>query len=399
LTEEQEMSIALEVISLLNPALASIIHSWGVAGLFWSHRNIQVSIAGMQLAAVARSPPSFLSSGRADPVKIKSTRAVVGFVKRTPQNCAVNIGDELVDPKQAAEEAARDDVSLALLQFRRMTVRALPPVNQNQKTELEKTAMRGRFVAALETLVQQGVPYPPILGECTDPKVVAEARRQKDADEVLDCAQFVRRAFEMAQEEANGTGAGDGAGGKQQVPFPWAPPRGKNQVVQFLYAGEVIEAEQELRPGDLIFYEGSYLSQDGKRGKKPKLFDIVHVEVVAAVHRNDGGGEIARVESFGSRLGDRAARHSSYKAESKAWEIARYHFRSLEPWMEGVEPNPLSIEAYSEYSKHFKREKEEVIKARRAAEDAAKKEEEEAARRAAAGQGISIQSDSSDEEL
>jgi hypothetical protein len=173
---EDEMATALEVISLLDPVLASIIHQWCIAGLFSGHRTEQISIAGMQLAAVMRSPPSFLSSGRADPVKTISTRAVVGFIVRTPQNSAVSVGDELIDPKQPAAASVHEGVACALLHFRRLTVRALPPAGQDRKTEAEKTAMRKRFVAALESLVQQQIPYPPLLGKRADPKMLAEVR-------------------------------------------------------------------------------------------------------------------------------------------------------------------------------------------------------------------------------
>jgi hypothetical protein len=123
-----------------------------------------------------------------------------------------------------------------------------------------------------------------------------------------------------------------------------------------------------------------YLPQDSKETKKPKLFDIVHVEVVAAVIRQDevstGGppgvaGEVVRVESFGSRLGHRAARHSSYKATSKAWKISAYHFRDLSAWLEGVAPNPLSVDVYNEYAKHFKHDVEETKQAATAATAAA----------------------------
>ena len=38
----------------------------------------------------------------------------------------------------------------------------------------------------------------------------------------------------------------------------------------------------------------------------------------------------------------------------KAWRVVGYHFRSLDPWLEGVAPNPLSAEAHSEYVKRFK---------------------------------------------
>ena len=104
--------------------------------------------------------------------------------------------------------------------------------------------------------------------------------------------------------------------------FGWQLPR-QNQSYQFAVAGQPI-AEEQLGPGDLIFYEGTYTVPDAR----PKPWNILHVEVYV------GPGE----QSIGSRHKQRIQVHNSYRFESKLWTLDRYHFRSLDAWMLGRPP-------------------------------------------------------------
>jgi len=81
---------------------------------------------------------------------------------------------------------------------------------------------------------------------------------------------------------------------------------------------------EELKPGDLIFYIGNYVSRRSKRQKH----DCVHVEVYL-------GGETGEA-TVGSRFfKGKVSEFSSYKFKSTTWDCVRIHFRSLETWLNG----------------------------------------------------------------
>lgn len=129
----------------------------------------------------------------------------------------------------------------------------------------------------------------------------------------LDCCGLVRRAVQDLQEDF-GFGIGR-----------W------NQAYQFETLPQELTFE-ELRPGDLIFVEGTYFEKE----RKPQRHDIVHVEVFI-------GGETGEA-TVGSRWGKsdpsegkvRGVQvHPCYRYVSKLYEIHKYHFRSLDTWLQG----------------------------------------------------------------
>ena len=82
---------------------------------------------------------------------------------------------------------------------------------------------------------------------------------------------------------------------------------------------------EEMRPGDLIFYSGRYLD---KRCKKQK-HDMVHVEIFI-------GGETGE-ESIGARWFNGAVAHfKSFKFKSTMYDNVVHHFKSIEPWLQGI---------------------------------------------------------------
>lgn len=96
-----------------------------------------------------------------------------------------------------------------------------------------------------------------------------------------------------------------------------------NQAYQFDISPKSIQ-ENELQFGDLIFYEGNYLS---KRSKLQK-HNIVHVEIFI-------GGETGEA-TIGARYQSGVIQiFPSYKFNSTKWSLVQYHFKSLDPWIEG----------------------------------------------------------------
>merc|ERR1719487_2503488 len=76
-----------------------------------------------------------------------------------------------------------------------------------------------------------------------------------------------------------------------------------------------------MKPGDLVFYEGTFTSNRSKRQKH----NMVHVEIYLG---------------NGSTIGARYQRGTvqifpSYKFTSSLWTLDAYHFRSLDTWLEG----------------------------------------------------------------
>lgn len=153
----------------------------------------------------------------------------------------------------------------------------------------QKASLRAAFVQSCLGYV--GVPY---------------SRRylEPGAEEAalyLDCCGLVRRAVQDNQEQ-----------------FGFLIGRW-NQAYQFDTLPVALE-EKDLLPGDLVFYEGAYLGKG-----RPQKHGIVHVEVLL------GGGA-----SVGARIKRGAIQvFPSFRFESASWSTTAYHFRSLDPWLEG----------------------------------------------------------------
>eukprot|EP00927_Polykrikos_kofoidii_P053939 TRINITY_DN48453_c0_g1_i1.p1 TRINITY_DN48453_c0_g1~~TRINITY_DN48453_c0_g1_i1.p1 ORF type:complete len:688 (-),score=130.94 TRINITY_DN48453_c0_g1_i1:94-2157(-) len=164
--------------------------------------------------------------------------------------------------------------------------------------------LRMRFVDACKAYI--GVPYARKKHSPEDPDY--------NAPLFLDCCALVRRAVADLRDE-----------------FGFVLGRW-NQAYQWETL-PIELTEEQLRPGDLVFVEGTYFDQN----KSPQRHDITHVEVFI-------GGETGK-----ATVGSRWARsnpeegkvrgvqiHPSYKFVSKLYEIKRFHFRSLETWLQGT---------------------------------------------------------------
>jgi hypothetical protein len=162
-----------------------------------------------------------------------------------------------------------------------------------QRTDAYKDSLRMKFIEAAKKYI--GIPY---------------AERFK-ADEMpvaplyLDCCALVRRAVTDLQEDFG------------IILGKW------NQAYQ-MDTLPIILQQNELKPGDLIFYEGLYSS---KRSKSQK-HNNVHVEIFL-------GGETGEA-TIGSRYHKGCVSiYPSFKFTSTSWSLVQYHFRSLDTWLNG----------------------------------------------------------------
>lgn len=165
----------------------------------------------------------------------------------------------------------------------------------NGRTPEFKAQLRMKFVEQLKRYL--GVPY----------GVKYKAPEDPIAPLYLDCCALVRQAVQDLQDEFG------------FIIGKW------NQSYQIDTLPIVLTPDQ-LQPGDLIFYEGAYLS----KRSKPQKHNIVHVEVFL------GDGETGE-ECIGSRYHrGKVSLFSSYQFSSSTWSLVNYHFRSLDTWLDGV---------------------------------------------------------------
>jgi len=83
---------------------------------------------------------------------------------------------------------------------------------------------------------------------------------------------------------------------------------------------------EELKPGDLIFYSGTYYPE---KNHKPQKHDMVHVEIFI-------GGETGEA-TIGARWAKDVVKvFPSYKFVSKAYYDIKYYYKSIDTWLDGV---------------------------------------------------------------
>lgn len=164
---------------------------------------------------------------------------------------------------------------------------------KGERTDDFKATLREKFVLAAKKYI--GVPYAERFKSDDDPV----------APLYLDCCALVRRAVTDLQDDFG------------IVLGKW------NQAYQMDTLPIVLQ-QNELKLGDLIFYEGLYNS---KRSKVQK-HNTVHVEIFL-------GGETGEA-TIGSRYHKgRVGIFPSFKFNSTSWTLVRHHFRSLDTWLDG----------------------------------------------------------------
>jgi hypothetical protein len=162
-----------------------------------------------------------------------------------------------------------------------------------KRTDEFKQALRMKFIETAKRYL--GVPY-------------AERFKAPEAPVAplyLDCCGLVRQVVKDLQED-----------------FGFVLGRW-NQAYQMDTLPMVLE-QHELKPGDLIFYEGIYNS----KRSKPQKHNNVHVEIFL-------GGETGEA-TIGSRYHRGVVSiFPSFKFKSTTWDLVQYHFRSLDTWLNG----------------------------------------------------------------
>ena len=82
----------------------------------------------------------------------------------------------------------------------------------------------------------------------------------------------------------------------------------------------------DLKPGDLIFWEAAYY---GEKARKQRL-SLVHVEVFTGKGPKGEG-------TIGARWQKGHVQHfDTFRFESKSYHSIKYHFRSIDTWLDGV---------------------------------------------------------------
>lgn len=83
--------------------------------------------------------------------------------------------------------------------------------------------------------------------------------------------------------------------------------------------------EEEMKPGDLVFYSATYYKKKLRRQKH----DMVHVEIFM-------GGETGE-QSIGARWQKGVVQlFDSYKFKSTSYHSIKFHYKSIDTWLEGI---------------------------------------------------------------
>lgn len=154
-----------------------------------------------------------------------------------------------------------------------------------------KDALREKFVN--QALSYLGVPY-------------SKKHHPQDLPLYLDCCGLVRQVLKDLREDFG------------FVTGKW------NQAYQFDTLPIRLESIYDLKPGDLIFYQGPYKSDRSKKQKH----DMVHVEIFYPGESGEG--------TIGSRFAKSGVDiFPSYLFPSGLWELEKVYFCSIETWLNG----------------------------------------------------------------
>ena len=203
-----------------------------------------------------------------------------------------------MDGPDAVTNGSSVSLQEAFSKFRSRKIQELKLARFNQRENLNrsqeyKDSLRAAFIQSAMSYL--GVPYSKRYKE----------EGTEDAPLYLDCCGLVRRIVQDNQDK-----------------FGFLIGRW-NQCYQMDTLPIELE-ERDLKPGDLIFYEGRYFSSR----HKPQKHNNVHVEIFL-------GGETGEA-TIGARLKHGVVSiFPSYKFESSSWELIRYHFRSIDTWLDG----------------------------------------------------------------
>ncbi|XP_060115577.1 uncharacterized protein LOC132587316 [Heteronotia binoei] len=96
-----------------------------------------------------------------------------------------------------------------------------------------------------------------------------------------------------------------------------------NQAYQYDTLPITLPSEEHLKPGDLVFISGTYFDPQRTR----QAHDIVHVEIWLGEEERSLGArwKTGKVQIF-----------DSYQFVSKTYGDIKYHFKSIETWLQGT---------------------------------------------------------------
>ncbi len=167
------------------------------------------------------------------------------------------------------------------------------------RTQEQQDALRSKFVETVKKY--QGVPYAQRFHKPTCERY--------QAPQFLDCCGLIRRAMLDLAED-----------------FGFTIERW-NQAYMFDTLPDDAATVEEMRPGDLIFYQGTYKNEKLKKQKH----NIVHIEMYL-------GDDVdpASERCVGSRWHKGVVSiFDSFKFPSKSWSVEKIHFKKLDTWLKG----------------------------------------------------------------
>jgi hypothetical protein len=160
-----------------------------------------------------------------------------------------------------------------------------------QRSQEFKDKLREKFIK--QALSYLGVPY-------------SKKHHPQDLPLYLDCCGLVRQVLKDLREDFG------------FVTGKW------NQSYQFDTLPIRLGGVNELKPGDLIFYQGPNKSERSKKQKH----NMVHVEIFYPGETGEG--------TIGSRYAKSGVDiFSSYKFPSNLWALETVYFCSIETWLNG----------------------------------------------------------------
>eukprot|EP00058_Branchiostoma_floridae_P028503 XP_002613994.1 hypothetical protein BRAFLDRAFT_67425 [Branchiostoma floridae] len=232
-------------------------------------------------------------AGRTDTVR----PATAG--SKPPQPCVFEVN---FAGNNKENKGSKKDLQGAFRQYKKRRQTELKTQQLMKERELQARADPTRIEALrhkfLETAKKYyGVPY-------------AKKYHHPDSPEYgsplfLDCCGLVRRVLRELKEDFGFTIGS------------W------NQAYMFDTLPNVVEREEDMRPGDLVFVSGIYYNPKSKKQRH----NMVHVEIWAGEGEKVVGARWQRgkVQMF-----------DSYRFQSKSYHSMQYHFRSIDTWLQGI---------------------------------------------------------------
>ena len=178
---------------------------------------------------------------------------------------------------------------------------------KGKRTQVQKDALRSKFLRQVESYY--GVPYAQ--------KYHDKGTKNYQAPLFLDCCALVRRAVNDLQDDF-GFHLGRWNQNYQFSTLSNGNPGATNDPAALDL--------KDLKPGDLIFYTATYNSA---KSRKQRL-KLVHVEVFTGKGPNGQGTIGARWQKGVVQPFD------SYKFESTSYHSIEFHYRSIDPWLDGM---------------------------------------------------------------